>query len=232
MTNRQTEAVNRRRNRGVDGDHFRWRAKVLVQDGYLCQQCGQHGGENGRGLHAHHLISYAADPSLRYDVGNGVTLCMACHRKLHSKEVPTEPVPCACGCGTMIAPVDIHHKRPRRYVNGHASRGAKRSAATGAKISAAKKGTTQTAASNAKRSATLMGRIISDETRAKMSRETKRWRRAAAPEVSFGGRSMGLADWADETGIPYERLWKRLDKGWSVGEALTTPVRPKKRKGE
>jgi hypothetical protein len=47
------------------------------------------------------------------------------------------PIPCACGCSTMIAPFDTDGK-PRKYVHGHFHRGRKRSEATRQKIIAAR----------------------------------------------------------------------------------------------
>jgi hypothetical protein len=114
--------------RAEAGDYFGWRMRVLTRDGFCCQECGFVGGPKGRGLHAHHVQGFVDHPELRYELSNGVTLCKACHRALHSKTVPTEPIPCACGCGTVIPPVDVHKKRPRRFVNGHGNRGVKRSA--------------------------------------------------------------------------------------------------------
>lgn len=43
--------------------------------------------------------------------------------------------------------------------------------------------------------------------------------------ISFGGRTQTLVDWAEEAGIRYGCLQQRLDAGWSVERALTTPVR-------
>lgn len=41
--------------------------------------CDDEGGK----LEAHHICRQAIFPLLRFDVGNGQTLCRACHRKLH-----------------------------------------------------------------------------------------------------------------------------------------------------
>ena len=34
-------------------------------------------------LHAHHVREWEYFPALRYDVDNGITLCIPCHRKHH-----------------------------------------------------------------------------------------------------------------------------------------------------
>lgn len=57
-----------------------WRTAVFERDDYTCQSCGQRGG----GLQADHIKTFAHHPELRFDVSNGRTLCVPCH-----KETPT-----------------------------------------------------------------------------------------------------------------------------------------------
>jgi len=52
-------------------------------------------------------------------------------------------------------------------------------------------------------------------TRATQSRNTRRTR-----WVTHAGRTQCLQDWANELGIPPGTLSSRLDRGWSIGEAL------------
>ena len=61
-----------------------WRDAVFNRDGFSCRHCGDKCG-NGHDvhLHAHHIKSFAKHPELRFDVKNGVTLCKACHYKVH-----------------------------------------------------------------------------------------------------------------------------------------------------
>ena len=56
-----------------------WRNAVFNRDGYKCQKCNQIGGE----LNAHHIKRFAKYPELRFDVSNGITLCVNCHINEH-----------------------------------------------------------------------------------------------------------------------------------------------------
>lgn len=54
-----------------------WRTTVFERDHYTCRQCGRHGVK----LQAHHIKSFKGHPELRYDVSNGLTLCLECHKQ-------------------------------------------------------------------------------------------------------------------------------------------------------
>lgn len=54
-----------------------WRMAVFERDDYTCQLCGKRGGE----LHADHIKSFSEFSELRFEVSNGRTLCVPCHRK-------------------------------------------------------------------------------------------------------------------------------------------------------
>lgn len=54
-----------------------WRSFVFERDCYTCQECGQVGGK----LNADHILPFAQYPEFRFDVDNGRTLCVECHRK-------------------------------------------------------------------------------------------------------------------------------------------------------
>ncbi len=61
-------------------DSIKWRMAVYERDGFKCQCCSKVGGE----LNAHHILSWHGYPEKRFDVDNGITLCVDCHRyKVH-----------------------------------------------------------------------------------------------------------------------------------------------------
>ena len=41
--------------------------------------------------------------------------------------------------------------------------------------------------------------------------------------ITFDGKTQRLSEWAKETGLHYDCLRGRLDTGWSIEKALTTP---------
>lgn len=53
-----------------------WRKHVFQRDDYTCQACGQHGGD----LQADHELPFALYPDLRFEILNGRTLCIPCHK--------------------------------------------------------------------------------------------------------------------------------------------------------
>lgn len=56
-----------------------WRKAVFQRDNYTCQICKVRGGN----LHAHHLNGFTNFPNLRYDLNNGITLCVEHHTEFH-----------------------------------------------------------------------------------------------------------------------------------------------------
>jgi len=62
-------------------EYEEWRTAVFEHDDYVCQTCGQVGGN----LVAHHIKRWANYPKLRFVVSNGLTMCRPCHTRLHSK---------------------------------------------------------------------------------------------------------------------------------------------------
>lgn len=53
-----------------------WRLFVFERDKFTCQVCGRVGGD----LCADHIKPYAYFPELRYEISNGRTLCVDCHK--------------------------------------------------------------------------------------------------------------------------------------------------------
>ena len=54
-----------------------WRRAVFKRDDFSCQDCGKRGGN----LNADHIKSFAMFPELRFDIDNGRTLCVPCHKE-------------------------------------------------------------------------------------------------------------------------------------------------------
>lgn len=57
-----------------------WRKSVFERDNYTCQNCGV----KGVYFHADHIKSFALHPELRFQLSNGRTLCVPCHKKTPS----------------------------------------------------------------------------------------------------------------------------------------------------
>lgn len=55
-----------------------WRFSVFKRDGFRCLDCGEI--KSGQ-LNADHIYPFAYYPRLRYDINNGRTLCVECHKK-------------------------------------------------------------------------------------------------------------------------------------------------------
>lgn len=71
-----------RSGRGYDRhmpEYAIWRKAVFERDKFTCQQCGETKG----GLNAHHIKGWAKHPEARFDIDNGITLCVNCHQKKH-----------------------------------------------------------------------------------------------------------------------------------------------------
>jgi len=66
--------------------YIAWRISVFIRDKYICQKCGYYNGNGNkrRDLNAHHIIKWIDSIELRYELENGVTLCVPCHIKEHT----------------------------------------------------------------------------------------------------------------------------------------------------
>jgi hypothetical protein len=60
-------------------EYKEWRLKIYSRDNFTCCSCGSVGGR----LNAHHIVRWVDDKSKRYNIDNGVTLCVACHKLAH-----------------------------------------------------------------------------------------------------------------------------------------------------
>ena len=58
-----------------------WKRMVFEKDDYRCQECF-----SCKDLHAHHVKNWNDFPELRFEIGNGLTLCRKCHQTLHGKK--------------------------------------------------------------------------------------------------------------------------------------------------
>ena len=54
-----------------------WRTEVFERDDYTCIWCGKKGGD----LNADHIKPFCDYPDLRFNIDNGRTLCIDCHKK-------------------------------------------------------------------------------------------------------------------------------------------------------
>lgn len=54
-----------------------WRKKVFERDNFTCQKCKKRGGK----LQADHIKQFAFHPELRFELSNGRTLCVSCHKQ-------------------------------------------------------------------------------------------------------------------------------------------------------
>ena len=57
-----------------------WASFIKARDGYRCVNCGA-----ATTIHAHHVVRQTLYPWGRYELGNGITLCDDCHRKVHEQ---------------------------------------------------------------------------------------------------------------------------------------------------
>ena len=56
-----------------------WRKEVFKKDNFHCRKCGI----KNKSLNAHHIHNWADYPQLRFNVDNGITLCLKCHNLFH-----------------------------------------------------------------------------------------------------------------------------------------------------
>jgi hypothetical protein len=65
-------------------EYKRWRDTVFARDNYTCQDCKRRSRAGARiEINAHHIKGLAEHKECRYNLDNGITLCVECHRKIH-----------------------------------------------------------------------------------------------------------------------------------------------------
>jgi hypothetical protein len=68
---------NERKIAIAQDEYKQWRLAIFKRDEYTCQICNIKGGT----LQADHIVPWCINKELRYDINNGRTLCIECHRK-------------------------------------------------------------------------------------------------------------------------------------------------------
>ena len=58
-----------------------WSQAVKKRDNYICVACTIQDKIN---IDAHHILGVQEYPDLQFNINNGVTLCIPCHKKFHS----------------------------------------------------------------------------------------------------------------------------------------------------
>ncbi len=61
----------------ASSQYLDWKRKVFERDNWTCVWCMQRGGR----LNADHIKPFALYPELRFELSNGRTLCLMCHKK-------------------------------------------------------------------------------------------------------------------------------------------------------
>lgn len=62
-------------------EYKEWRISVFERDEYTCQECG---ASKSNELNAEHILPFSLFPEHRFNIDNGKTLCVDCHRNTHS----------------------------------------------------------------------------------------------------------------------------------------------------
>ena len=57
-----------------------WSKAIKERDNYKCRICKKYGVS----LNSHHILSWDKFVEHRYDLNNGITLCVGCHEMFHS----------------------------------------------------------------------------------------------------------------------------------------------------
>lgn len=75
-----SESQRNERHRMMGQDEYKqWRKSVFERDNWTCRACG----EKGLYLEAHHIKPWKLFPEVRFDLVNGLSLCLRCHKDVH-----------------------------------------------------------------------------------------------------------------------------------------------------
>lgn len=81
---RDGKSKERHAQRDADGAELRrWRRQIYYNNSYMCQRC-KTPPIKSRQLVAHHIAPWSFFPELRFEINNGITLCIQCHKALHT----------------------------------------------------------------------------------------------------------------------------------------------------
>ena len=69
-----------RPRQGNTWEYTDWRNKVFQRDNWTCQTCRNRGY-----VQSHHIKEWSKFPEDRFNVNNGVTLCIECHKLVHRR---------------------------------------------------------------------------------------------------------------------------------------------------
>lgn len=79
--------ITRETQRGRGNKAYKtWQKAVFTRDNFTCVWCGA--TDN---IEADHILRWSTHKELRYEVGNGRTLCMTCHNKTRNKKYYENP---------------------------------------------------------------------------------------------------------------------------------------------
>ena len=67
-----------------------WRTNVFIRDGFRCRMANE--DCEGKPIQAHHILRWAEYVELRYEVNNGITLCLAHHPRKRAEEKRLAPI--------------------------------------------------------------------------------------------------------------------------------------------
>lgn len=60
-----------------DSKLIKWSKEVRKRADYICEICGE------PAIDSHHIVPVCVDNSLKYDLDNGIALCLRCHSEQH-----------------------------------------------------------------------------------------------------------------------------------------------------